>query len=863
MADRQLVQLELTKGLDMVTPPLSIESGSIIDCLNYEMTDIAGYRRIDGYERYDGYPNGAVYDYYRVKITAVNNENQPSLGPGTIISRGGDTTPFVDIGVILADAGDGYFDVTPFSTANQWALTEYFLLQQDDESMIKLQSNDGLLRLIEAGGILGSTFLARTPGNPPFEVLIQSQLISGKTYATDPMDYVQNIRNYGTFLRNQVQDAPGAIAGMQWFRNKLYVAVDLPYVIVTHVDSMSPLIEGTRVRLEGILYRVVSIKNLVDNTSNYTYDAYLLPIGTATPVDDNLVEVDTAGTTIRTIMTGVTAGNLFTSDNSLVATLGYYNNPTTSTTRGFTYLPVSENTQFTNGKTYGPLQPDLTMNGTPTYYIVGTDGTVLEVALTGIQKTAGDFAAGTAAGNLQIIVLNKIAGTRDYVKSTDQLHTTYPTTGTSQTAVISSDASSSILAGTGALSIRNTMYTWGIYNFYGQSGTLTMYGATGVTQAFWANDTGYGTFTAIPDATLDHPKYVSFHSNRLALGYDKGSLLLSVIGDPYNYNGTDGALEIATGDDITGLLEMPGNTLGVFGRRAIRKITGYTDTDMQLNTIAGASGCIDYTAQLVGQTAVYTSVNGITTLDQTQAYGDFIGQRITDKISTWLRPKLVTNRSAFEQGGVIGAYVVRAKGQYRLVLKTGETVIITFTNNGPKCMLLNYSLVGQERIPYCWSSQLGDDGVEHIHTRWATIGLEKRAFELESGWGFDGLVFNHYFTTAHVFSPNSASNLGIEKIRVYGQGFGLSTVYVTTAGIEWDFDQPFSNIQQDISIPIHPTLLRERMEPVTSVVDIANWGLGIKIKIQNTNPEGSDNIEPAHIFQTAILHVRTEGAADA
>lgn len=943
MTDRQLVQLELDKGLDMVTPPLSLESGSIIDCLNYEMTDISGYRRIDGYERYDGYPNGGIYEYYGVKLTAKLVGNQTYIQPGTIISRGGGTAPFVDIGVVLDNLGGGYYNVSPFSNLQQWNLAEYFLTLTDGVSNLVFQSADGLLRLQTTGGSIGSTFMARSAGISPFEITVDSGLTSGQVSALSPADYVQHIRNYSSFLRGNVLDTPANIAGLQWFRNKLYAAIDSVYITATTPNTTAVPNIGTRVALNGILYRVISVKNLVNSGGNYSYNLYLQPIGTYSPSNDNLVEVDANGTIIRTIITGVTAAGWLTSDNSQIAYLGFFNNPTTSVSRGFTYLPNAENASFTGGTWNGALAPPLTLQDTPLYYITNTDGTVLQVRLSGIVSSAGSWTASTAtgtstlsgstvgsatvtfggsgygtapavtltggggtgatatatvsggavtgititaagsgytsaptvtiapppgglqpaSGNVQVIVVSKTAGTRDYIIPGDQLHSAYPTTSTSYVATISGTVTRSELAGTGALATSGTMYTWGIYNFYGQKGTLTLYGATGASRAFWANDYGYGTFTAITSSTTDTPKYVSYHANMLALGYNRGSLLLSAVGDPFNYNGAQGAVEIATGDDITGLLEMPGEALGIFGRRAIRKVIGYNNQTMQLSTIAGASGCLDYTAQLVGQTAVYTSVHGITTLEQTQAYGDFIGSRVTDKISTWLRPKLIGSRPSFEQGGVVGAYVVRAKGQYRLILQTGETVIVTFTNKGAKCMIMNYGLTGLPRIPYCWSSQLADDGTEHIHCRWNYLGLEKRCIELENGWGFDGQVFNHYITLGHVFSPNSGSSVGIEKLRIYGQGYGLSTINAVTAGIEWDFDQPFSSTKQDISIPLHATYLYPRMQPVTSVVDLANWGLGIKVKIQNTNAEGSSTTEPTHIFQTAVYHVRTEGAQDA
>ena len=45
-----IVPVALDQGLDTTAPPLMAKPGTLIDCLNYEMTNHVGYRRIDGYE---------------------------------------------------------------------------------------------------------------------------------------------------------------------------------------------------------------------------------------------------------------------------------------------------------------------------------------------------------------------------------------------------------------------------------------------------------------------------------------------------------------------------------------------------------------------------------------------------------------------------------------------------------------------------------------------------------------------------------------------------------------------------------------------------------------------------------------------
>ena len=51
-------------GLDLVSPPLTIDAGKCISINNYECNALGGYRRIDGYERFDGRPSPSSQSYY-------------------------------------------------------------------------------------------------------------------------------------------------------------------------------------------------------------------------------------------------------------------------------------------------------------------------------------------------------------------------------------------------------------------------------------------------------------------------------------------------------------------------------------------------------------------------------------------------------------------------------------------------------------------------------------------------------------------------------------------------------------------------------------------------------------------------------
>jgi len=71
---RQTKYFPFKGGLNTEDPPLSIPSGELIDCLNYEPNIRGGYTRIQGYERFDGHPLASESEYHTVSFSGGSNE---------------------------------------------------------------------------------------------------------------------------------------------------------------------------------------------------------------------------------------------------------------------------------------------------------------------------------------------------------------------------------------------------------------------------------------------------------------------------------------------------------------------------------------------------------------------------------------------------------------------------------------------------------------------------------------------------------------------------------------------------------------------------------------------------------------------
>lgn len=75
-------------GLDVVTPPLSVDPGFLLTCVNFEPWYNGGYRRVDGFERFDGHAKPSAAVFYGVQLSGTSTLTQgtgaTSIGTGAI-----------------------------------------------------------------------------------------------------------------------------------------------------------------------------------------------------------------------------------------------------------------------------------------------------------------------------------------------------------------------------------------------------------------------------------------------------------------------------------------------------------------------------------------------------------------------------------------------------------------------------------------------------------------------------------------------------------------------------------------------------------------------------------------------------------
>lgn len=372
--------------------------------------------------------------------------------------------------------------------------------------------------------------------------------------------------------------------------------------------------------------------------------------------------------------------------------------------------------------------------GSVEYYFASPDkDEVLKGILTAYYVYTGNFKTSDAAGVLQITSeLEQMEGTQRWIGSDWTIHSSYPPTDINQIGFVDEVDMAGVGMKYNALPTQaqildnRSRYEIKTENFYGSEELNSMYGVHGLARAFAYNGDFFYKIYTQADPEKDSPRHVANHHGHLALGYTGGRVDISVAGEPYNFNGVDGASSWAFGDKVVGLLPLSGTILGVFGSKSVWGISGTTVDNFATQVISPNMGAVEYTITDMGF-PVYANSYGIYTLNQTQQYGDYLGQPMSQDISPWLRPRLIRKLTSDKE--VVCAFPVRSKNQYRLCFSDGY--VTSMTLNGQQTPTFSfqkyfYTPEGEWEapsdmyeypsiVPAAVSSELDVTGEERIH----------------------------------------------------------------------------------------------------------------------------------------------------
>ena len=339
--------------------------------------------------------------------------------------------------------------------------------------------------------------------------------------------------------------------------------------------------------------------------------------------------------------------------------------------------------------------------GSVEYYFASPDKTqIIKGSLVNSYVFNGNFKTGDASGTLELQpTLEVMDGTQTWIGDDWTIHSGYPPTSDNQIGTVDNrpiddgvGMSYNGLPTQQAIVYNRSRYEMITTNFYGDSNLDSIYGVTGVGRAFAYNGRFFHYIYTQPAAELDKPRHVAHHHQHLALGFDNGRLDISVVGEPYNFSGVEGASSWAIGDPITGLLPLSGTLLGIFCKRSIWGISGTTIDNFATQVIAPRIGAVEYTIADMGF-PVYANTYGIYTLSQTSEYGDYLGTPISQDVSPWLRPRLIRKDTSDKEVAV--AWPVRSKNQYKLCFSDGYILTMTLnagSNQAPTFSIQRYDI---------------------------------------------------------------------------------------------------------------------------------------------------------------------------
>ena len=176
--------LALDKGLDLQTAKLTAPPGSLLDTLNYEQVDFQGQKRIDGYARYDGTLLPAFDEYYVLDFTPG--------GCWVGFPEDRNTPLYIEPDIIWAIA---------IKNANLDGDSVYIQIVNHAQE-VKVGDTFGKL-----GGSNIGTITALTPG---------------KTISLTPEAHYEKLLELMSIVRPRVTVLPEPVAGLHWFRDRLY-----------------------------------------------------------------------------------------------------------------------------------------------------------------------------------------------------------------------------------------------------------------------------------------------------------------------------------------------------------------------------------------------------------------------------------------------------------------------------------------------------------------------------------------------------------------------------------------------------------------------------------------------------------------
>ena len=303
-------------------------------------------------------------------------------------------------------------------------------------------------------------------------------------------------------------------------------------------------------------------------------------------------------------------------------------------------------------------------------------------------------------------------------------------------------------------------------------------------------------------AGIGYPELIGAWKNRCFISFEGGHLLFSAVGDPSDWTTASITGEIFIGGDITTIKEAPGGILVVASRESIQLLY-YESLDadfiFRMEEFSGVSGMIPDTVQRILGTLYYVDDRGVTTLEATDAYGDFASNSIDKKV----QKTLILLKDSISQ-----ALTDREKNQY----------IVHFASNGTTTGLVysfsNKTLKGVTKVRYPHEMVIAISGKDSSFNDVSYFGdTDGYVYKRNTGTSFDGELIETVLATTF-YSYNTPTRWKDFKNMLFE--ISSSTDFTFSYNFEYNYLAPAFPLTQPQT---------EDVDGVGAIWDISKWDL--------------------------------------
>ena len=398
---------------------------------------------------------------------------------------------------------------------------------------------------------------------------------------------------------------------------------------------------------------------------------------------------------------------------------------------GWVNVPLMKIVEFSTGGATQPAEGTTLTQG-------GVTSTIKRV-----MTRSGSWAGNTAAGG---IVLDNLAG-GNYAAGA-------ATIGAITVTLLGVQTDITILTG-GRFEFAKT-------NFTGNTSTRRIYGCDGVNKAFEFDGVVFAPITT--GLTDDSPDHIAAHKNFLFLSKDS-SLIHSAPGEPYLYSSVSGGGEIATGDNVNGMITLPGDpttaTLAIFMEGNTALLYGTDVATFNFTIYNNGQGGLPYAAQNLYDAFTFADL-GVVTLRASLNFGSFSSNTLTKNIL----PFVIQQRSKLSASSI-----QRSKSQYRAFFNDGYGLWLTTVNQ----QYLGAAVILFPNPVSCCDNLIDSSGDEISY--FGSSDGDGYVYELDVGTSFDGEIIDAYIIPAWDFlkSPRILKRFRAASIEMQGSSYAAIT----------------------------------------------------------------------------------------